>query len=74
MEHDQVNDQASFARYVERLRADLDAPDARARWENIDLPSFLEAMSAWAASWPNAPDPNPWRHAADVVTAAIVYE
>ncbi|WP_422247499.1 DUF7660 family protein [Sphingobium sp.] len=74
MTHDQVHDQASFAQYVAGLRAELDRPSQSERWENAELPQFLEAMSAWAADWPHAADPNPWKHAAAVITAAIVYE
>jgi len=74
MEHDQVCDPATFAQYVAQLRAELSDRAAREKWENMDLSRFLEAMSAWAASWPEAANSNPWRHAADILTAAIVYE
>ncbi len=74
MEHDDVQDQASFAKYVAQLRAELDNPDRFAEWENTDLRTFLDAMAAWAADWGKPANINPWRHAADVLTAATVYE
>jgi hypothetical protein len=74
MEHDEVHDQASFADYVRQLRGELDDPQAVAKWENTSLPAFLEAMEAWARDWSDEPQANPWRHAADVLTAATIYE
>lgn len=73
MEHDEVHDAQSFARYVAQLRAELDSPEAIKEWENVELRDFLSAMAAWADSWPAPADANPWRHAAEVVTAATVY-
>ncbi|WP_292082927.1 MULTISPECIES: hypothetical protein [unclassified Brevundimonas] len=72
MEHDQVDDRKSFAAYVGVLRQQLISGGQD--WENIDLPSFLEAMQAWAQDSQQAVQANPWRHAAEVITAAIGYE
>ena len=64
---------------ITHLRTDLDEnPDA---WENATLASFLDAMGAWLASFPQSyvntgrSVPNPdWRFVADVLCAARVYE
>ena len=74
MEHDEVHDRASFVKYVAALRAQLADPVASTEFENVDLLSFLEAMQAWATDWRKSADGNPWRHAADVLTAALIYE
>jgi hypothetical protein len=74
MDHGDVLDRASFAKYVAQLRAELADPDRRAEWENIDLPSFLKAMAAWAEDQREPANNNPWRHAAEVLTAATIYE
>jgi hypothetical protein len=74
MDHDQVYDQESFVKYVRQLRGELDDPDKRLEWENLDLPNFLEAVAAWAADWREPAHANPWRHAADILTAATIYE
>jgi hypothetical protein len=74
MEHDDVQDQTSFAKYVATLRAQLDDPERRDEWENIDLASFLAAIAAWANDWKEPANTNPWRHAADILTAATIYE
>lgn len=74
MEHDEVHDRVSFARYVAQLRAEIDDPASSTEWENTDLGSFLDAMSAWARDWHETADENPWRHAAAVLTAAAIYE
>ena len=75
MEHDEVHDRDSFLRYVAQLRAELDDPVRAKDWENQDLSSFFEAMEAWVTDCKDrTPNANPWRHAADLLTAAIVYE
>lgn len=74
MDHNQVQDQASFVEYVAQLRAELDDPDKRLEWENLDLPNFLDAIGAWASDWNEPAHANPWRHAADILTAATIYE
>ena len=74
MEHDQVDDRHSFADYVRQLRAELNDPGSAAKWENLTLPDFLEGMEAWGRDWGERAQTNPWRHAADVLTAASIYE
>ena len=74
MDHTDVHDRAGFGRYIVRLLADLDDPALSQRWENTDLRSFLEMMEAWAADSERPANPNPWRHAADVVRAGLIYE
>ena len=74
MEHDEVHDKASFARYVAGLIAELDDPILSLKWENTDLRSLLEAMEAWASDMNKPANPDPWRHAADVLRAAMIYE
>ncbi len=74
MEHDEVHDRSSFIRYLASLRTELNDPLASADWENVDLPAFLEAMQAWATDCKEPANSNSWRHAADLLTAAITYE
>jgi hypothetical protein len=74
MEHNDVTDRATFVGYVANLRASLDDPSRSAEWENADLRSFLDGMAAWAIDWTEPADSNPWRHVANVLTAASIYE
>lgn len=74
MEHDDVQDRASFVKYVAQLCAELDDPERLWAWENIELRTFLGAMAAWATDLGESANSNPWRHAADALTAAMVYE
>lgn len=74
MEYEIVNDQASFARYVARLIAELDDPILSQKWENTDVRSLFEAMEAWASDSDMPADSNPWKHAADVLRAGTIYQ
>jgi hypothetical protein len=74
MTPDEVHDPATFARFVSNLRLTLDNPDLAGDWENRELSRFFKAMSAWAIDWPKPADSNPWRHAADLLAAAAIYE
>ena len=74
MGHDQVHDRASFVHYVVRLIADLDDPILSLKWEHRDVRSLLEAVESWATDADTLADPNPWRHAADVLRAGMSYE
>jgi hypothetical protein len=74
MTSDEVHDPATFALFVSNLRLSLDNPDLAGEWENPELPPFLEAMSAWVIDWPKPADSNPWRHAANLLAAASIYE
>jgi len=74
MTSDEVHDPATFALFVSNLRRSLDNFDLADDWENPELSRFLEAMSAWAVDWPKPAHSNPWRHAADLLAAAAIYE
>ena len=74
MEHDQVHDQITFADYVRQLRAELNDSALAENWENLTLVDFFAAMEAWARDWKEPAHSNPWRHTADVLTAATIYE
>jgi hypothetical protein len=74
MTHEDVHDRASFVAYIGALRAELVSGGSTDAWASTDLPSFFEAMEAWAKDWNEPAQTNPWRHAADVITAATVYE
>ncbi|WP_404710314.1 hypothetical protein [Sphingomonas sp. MMS24-J13] len=74
MEHNKVHDQSSFADFIRRLRTELKDPVLAAKWENVTLADFLEGMEAWARDWKEPAQNNPWRHTADVLTAASIYE
>jgi hypothetical protein len=74
MEQHGVHDKASFARYVAGAVAELDDPILSQKWENVDLRSFLMEIEAWASDLDQAAHPNPWRHAADVLRAGMIYE
>lgn len=74
MQHDDVHDRATLVTYLAELRAALAEPTKAQRWENVDLPSFLEAMQAWISDSEQPANPNPWRYVADVITAATIYE
>ena len=74
MDHDDVHDRLSFAQYAVQLAEELNDPKRRAEWENVELSSFLEALAAWARNWDTPAHDNPWRHAAEALTAATVYE
>ncbi|QGP78376.1 DUF7660 family protein [Sphingobium sp. CAP-1] len=71
---DAVHDPASFASYILSLRREFDNPDAKEKWENTDLSSYFEAMAAWAVDWKGSVQANPWRHAAELIRAATIYE
>jgi hypothetical protein len=74
MDTDQVQDAASFAEYLSQLRSELEEPNGGHGWENTTLPTFLEVMEAWARAWPHPADDNPWRHAANLLASASIYE
>jgi hypothetical protein len=68
---------AAFVRSLYRLHA-----EEGSSWENADLPSFLEALSAWiddAGGWYDntgreVPADGDWRFFARALQAATVYE
>jgi hypothetical protein len=75
-----VSSREDLVKFLSALSDDFaKRPEA---WSNVDLSSFLEAMSGWAADMEgyyinNGEDLShisPWRVLADVLTAARVYE
>lgn len=72
MDLDEVEDKASFLRFLAKMRAELDG--GAEDWANIDLPMFLEAIEAWTTDWRGSFDENPWQHAATILTMGTTYE
>lgn len=75
-----VQTREDFVAFLEALRGEL-AADPGA-WNNRDLPSYLEAMSAWtqdmdgyyASTGKELSNLSPWRVLADIMMAARIYE
>ena len=69
-----------FAIFVDELRAAFESNGDN--WENADLPSFLEAMSAWVRDMDGyylnkgeaMPTKIPWEVFANVLRASSMYE
>jgi len=77
---DQIQTRKDFVAFVRALLKDLsDHPE---RWENNDLQSFLDALSAWVEDmdgyYLNRGEPMPkepsWRVLAQMLLAAKIYE
>ena len=77
---DQVSSPEDLAKFIKALKSNLaESPD---QWENLTLPHYLEAMSAWlkAASNPHSQahdalsDGPSWRTFAKILWAASAYE
>jgi hypothetical protein len=83
-----VNSKETFLEFLSALRSDWEAfriedqskkkshsELATRGWENPDLGSFLEAMSAWTVDMrERIPDRPSWRTFADMLMAAKIYE
>ncbi len=75
-----VRNRQDLVRFLKSFSADF--ATNRTAWNNADLASFLEAMSAWAqdmqgfyANRGECPDSlPPWRIITDLLMAARVYE
>lgn len=75
-----VKDSPSLIIFIKRLREDL--KENLEEWENRDLASYLEAMSAWIevmdVAYKNMnmvmPDTPDWRMIAQILIAPKVYE
>jgi len=75
-----VKTRTEFSEFVLALLKDF--RDNQASWENQDLPSFLEAMSAWiedmdgfyANQGKEIQTDIPWQIFADILFASRVYE
>ncbi len=72
MDVEQVSDRDSFVEFATNMRNQLQAGSET--WENVELPEFLEALTAWVRDWPGPFDANPWRHAAALMQAGASYE
>lgn len=81
--HEKIEKIASnkdLADFIEALQADFAANPNE--WENNNLESFLEAMSAWTRSMENAyrntgrefPNQPNWAMIADILYTAKIYE
>jgi hypothetical protein len=76
---DKIVSRHDLAEYVATLRQEL---LRRRSGEDRDLPSYLEAMSAWISDMDGfydnigekCPDAPTWRTLAQIITAATVYE
>lgn len=75
-----VRTREDFVRYVAALAESArNEPDT---WENANLPSYLEAASAWAADLDgffrnrgeSTPEPPTWATFAMILAAARIYE
>jgi len=72
MDVDGVKDQASFLAFLAAMRSEF--AEGALAWESANLGSFLEAMAAWVADSTVPAEPDPWRHAADLLRAGAFYE
>ena len=68
---EEVEDSQSFLAYLAGMRSELQ--NGAGDWENVDLPSFLEAMAACVKD-AGVGDANPWRHTAKLLRAGALYE
>jgi len=74
-----VNSRESLAEFVDSMKVDfIKNPE---NWENSDMESFLEAMSAWIKDMDgyyenngNALNELTWKTFADILIASISYE
>jgi len=75
-----IETREDLARFIEHLKRDYD--DTPSAWENGDVPSYLEALAAWAQDMPGyfanrgedlAAVP-PWRLLGMMLLAARSYE
>ncbi len=77
---EKIKNKRDFITFVLELRKDFkDNPES---WENRDIDAFLEALAAWVDDmdgyYLNIGEPIPtepsWRHFADMLMGASVYE
>jgi hypothetical protein len=75
-----ISTMEEFAAFIDQVRADFSAHGDR--WENPDLPRFLEALQAWLRDSDgyyknqkiDISSVKPWRQIADAIAAARIYE
>jgi hypothetical protein len=80
MEIENIRTREDLAQYVRELSIRANNPDEN--WENMDLYSFLEAMSGWIQEMDGyykkigkaMPKQPTWKTIAEILTAATVYE
>ncbi|MCA1368053.1 hypothetical protein I6F15_11635 [Bradyrhizobium sp. BRP14] len=72
MNIESVIDQQSFLKYLASMRTDFE--NGAVRWQNTDLASYLEAMSAWLKDGAPQGETNPWKLAAFLLQAGAFYE
>lgn len=79
MEIKDIENREDLSRFVKELHLSLKNGD---RWENRDLGTFLEAMSAWIIDMDGhfenlnepLPDQPSWQTFAQILSAATIYE
>ncbi|PDT87913.1 hypothetical protein CO669_23360 [Bradyrhizobium sp. Y36] len=69
---EQVQDRVSSIEFVAAMRNELQT--GAKGGANVDLADLLEAMAAWARDSHHPADGNPWRHAAALMRAGMLYE
>jgi hypothetical protein len=77
---DAVRTREDLVAFIEAFNSDFVVDGGS--WENSDLPSFLEAMTAWSKDMEgfyknrgeDIASVSPWRMLADLLMAARVYE
>ena len=75
-----VETREQFVAFVRQMEADL--REGASSWENVDLPTFLEALAAWVeamdAAYMNMKQEPPsqvnWKFFAQALAAATIYE
>ena len=77
---DSISTREELSEFIAQLSKDL--KNNKEEWENPDLPSFLEAMSAWVDAidgyyknkGEDMPQDVPWDMFANILYAAKIYE
>ena len=75
-----IKDHKDLSEFINKICQDL--IDNPAGWQNVDLPAFLEAMSAWVEDFEgyclNTGEPMPsaeaWQLVAKILSASKIYE
>lgn len=69
-----VRDKETFLLFLDALRSELRAAKSEDDWLNTHLDDYLEAMGGWVLDSRDPADGNPWKHAADLLLIARIYE
>ena len=75
-----IKNRTDLARFIDELSQSID--NKSIHWENIDLPSYFEAMSGWISDMDGyyrnigkaCPDRPYWKTIAEILVAASNYE